>query len=401
MNICFVTMGGLLGQASAAPKLITGKARALSRLGHRVTVITDDPSAYYEVREGEFEPRPFPRWSSLLHRTIRRRADRWLASRGIPEAERPQFLCARDPGLALRVLYFVLTRPVDVLHAEKLGYAYPCLPARALCRVFLCIVQHDIETQRLADTCDLPAEAVRFIERFERAACARTDAVVAVSTQDRDRLAAIGVDRGRVAVIPHGLDADRFRRADGAAVRRRHRLGGGPVLVYHGTCSYRPNSEAIAELATDILPRVRREGADARLLVVGPDPPAHSPSPHIVFAGGVAADEELADHLAAGDVAVLPIRSGGGTRVKILEYFAAGVPVVSTAKGAEGIPVEDGTHLLFAEEAADMAARALSLLRDAELRARLVAAGRAFAAAHDWSRIAARFVELYRRRRAG
>ena len=389
-------MSGLTGQASASPKVIAQKAHALAGLGHRVLVVTDDPRAYCEARDGVFEPRPFPRWSFLLHRTLRRMADRRLAGHEIPAPERPQFHCAFDPGMVFRVLFCAVKESVDVLHAEKLGYAYPCLPARRLRGLFTVLVEHDVESQRLADTCALTPRARGFMERFERGACGRVDAVVTVSGEDRQRLVGLGVGEEKIRVIPHGVDTEQFSRGRGERIRKILGLEGAAVGVFHGTGSYRPNREAIAALVGEVVPAALGRGMDLKMLILGDSRSPGAPSPRVIFTGAVG-ERELADYIAAADVALLPIRTGGGTRVKILEYFAAGVPVVSTAKGAEGLGVEDGTHLLLAETPGEMAGAAARLAGDPALRARIVGNAREFARGRDWGAIALRYAELYAR----
>lgn len=401
MNLCIVTMSGLASQPSGSPKVVTQKARALAGLGHRVLVVTDDPRSYYEVMDGAFVPRPFPRWSLLLHRTIRRYAGRRLSGHGLPVLEQPQFHCAFDPGMALRVLFCASKESVDLLHAEKLGYAYPCLPARLLLGIFTVLVEHDVEYQRLADTCDLTPRAHRFMRRFERNACGRVDAVVTVSGEDRRRLTRLGVEGGKIHVIPHGVDTAQFARGRRERVRGMLGLEGAVVGIFHGTGSYKPNRDAIVSLVGEVLPAISGRGLDLKLLILGGPPPGVA-SPAVI-SPGVVEEGVLADYLAAADIALLPIRSGGGTRLKILEYFAAGVPVVSTAKGAEGLGAEDGKHLLLAETAEEMAGAALRLAGDPALRARIIRNALEFARGRDWRLIAMRYLELYSRgiRRAG
>ena len=143
-----------------------------------------------------------------------------------------------------------------------------------------------------------------------------------------------------------------------------------------GLLTYEPNRDGAAFFAAQILPRVRRLSAGARFHVVGRydsdaavDPWRDLPGVKVL--GEVA---DVAAELRAADIAVVPIRFGGGTRIKILEAFAHRIPVVSTSVGCEGLDVVDGEHLLVADDPETFASACIRLYEDADLRARLVAA---------------------------
>jgi glycosyltransferase involved in cell wall biosynthesis len=175
----------------------------------------------------------------------------------------------------------------------------------------------------------------------------------------------------------------------------RSRLGappGCPILVYHGIYSYPPNLESIEFLAREILPRLHGRGVVPKVMAVGPKPPSRSPHPDIVFTGPV---PEVAPYLLAADVAIVPLQRGGGTRMKVLDYFAARLPVVTTTKGVEGLPVTDGEHVLVRDDPDAFAAAVVEVLASPSRRSALGAAGRQLVETLDWSRIAERYlVEL-------
>ena len=157
------------------------------------------------------------------------------------------------------------------------------------------------------------------------AALQRVDQVIAVSTDDRDRMVEAGVDHHRITVIPHGVDAVPFRGASGEGLRERYGISeDAPLLFFHGTLDYWPNTEAVRFLVEQLLPRLLRSHPDTRILVCGRNPPAYYAHPAVVLAGSV---EDLPAHVAAADVCVCPVFAGGGTRMKLLEYMAAGQAV--------------------------------------------------------------------------
>lgn len=216
-------------------------------------------------------------------------------------------------------------------------------------------------------------------------------AVTVVAPHERDTLMAIGVPAAKVHVVPNG--------ADGADLVRPRAVADPPRLVYSGAITYAPNLEAVVWCLNQVMPRVRAVRPDVRLWVTGDtgdlplDRLPHRDSVH--FTG------RLPDVRAAvGDAAVVvvPLLTGGGTRLKVLEALALGTPVVSTAKGVEGLDVAAGVHALVADDPATFAAHVLRVVDDAALAARLSTAGRSLVAgAYTWDAIGARLLDLVER----
>jgi glycosyltransferase involved in cell wall biosynthesis len=153
-------------------------------------------------------------------------------------------------------------------------------------------------------------------------------------------------------------------------------------LLFVGNLGYEPNVDAAIWLAQEIVPRLRAAGLPAELRLAGSHPaaavaalaePSVEHGEHVEHVELCADPADLAPHYAWADVALAPVRAGGGTRIKILEAFAARVPVVATAIGAEGLAARDGEHLLIAGDAASLAAACRRLHDDADLARRLAA----------------------------
>jgi len=144
-----------------------------------------------------------------------------------------------------------------------------------------------------------------------------------------------------------------------------------------GTLAYYPNADAAMFFCREVLPRLGQAKPPPRLTILGRAPPASvlalGSRPGVTVLADV---PDVAPYYAASAIAVVPIRAGGGSRIKILEAFAHGRPVVSTRAGAEGLSVVHGRHLLIAEGAEDFAAAAQRLLSDRRLASRLAAAAR-------------------------
>jgi glycosyltransferase involved in cell wall biosynthesis len=202
------------------------------------------------------------------------------------------------------------------------------------------------------------AEARKF-QDLARRLLPRFDRILVGSTGDARRLAE-SFAATSFAVVPNGY------RLDAAVPPRAYRAEGPLRLLFIGTLGYAANADAVRFLCGDILPAVRRlTGREVRIDVIGGGADASimafAADPAIVVHGFVNDPMPLYD---AADLAVAPIRAGGGTRIKILEAFSRGVPVVSTRLGAEGLEVTDGVHLLLADDATAFAAACVRLKND-------------------------------------
>lgn len=234
----------------------------------------------------------------------------------------------------------------------------------------------------------------RKLARYERAVMRACDAVLAVSEDDRRTLAALA-PRTPVAVVPNGVDAAFFSRAAPGG----RLCFGAPTLVFSGTLDFRPNVDAVGWFAAAVWPRIRARRPDARLVLVGKRPaPALlrlAADPAVVLVGEV---PDARPYLAGAGVYVVPMRIGGGVRLKLLEALALEAPVVSTSMGAEGIlGLRDGLHCRLADQPAAFAQAVLDLLDQPDVGARMGAAGRALVAAqYDWSVIVPRLETFYR-----
>jgi glycosyltransferase involved in cell wall biosynthesis len=375
------------GAAVAIDRLAWG----LSRCRGPVYLVTDHRHRYFLYENGERRTLWYPRRFRLA--VPRRLISRWLELRGIPRTESFLYWPAADWSPVQRALYVARTHGLRAYQAAFPAYAIPCLCCRERLGGPVVLVEHNVEYQRIADqTRGIPPRGVRLLREIELGVCEAVDGIVAVSDADRAKLLADGVPGGKVQVIPHGVDLAAYDSATPHDVRGE--LGippGAAVLVYHGIYSYAPNREAVEVLGAEILPALRSLGIDAWVVAIGRDPPPASPDPHIIFTGPV---PSVAPYLLAADLAVVPLRQGGGTRMKVLDYFAARLPVVSTAKGIEGIPVRDGSEYVRADSPAEFAAAVARLLNHREEAHELARRGRAFVEPLDWLAIARRHAEL-------
>jgi glycosyltransferase involved in cell wall biosynthesis len=209
----------------------------------------------------------------------------------------------------------------------------------------------------------------RKMKRYETGVCADAAMTIAVSTEDRDELAH-AAKRGTFRAIPTGVDIDYFK-ANTA-------LAGSPTeLVFTGSMDWHPNEDAILYFIETILPLIRREVPEVSFTVAGRNPGAKllaaAREARVTMTGTVS---DVRPYIDKAAVYVVPLRVGGGTRLKIFEALAMGKAVVSTTIGAEGLPLEEGVHVVRADTAETFAAAVVALLRDRAAREDLGRNGR-------------------------
>lgn len=261
------------------------------------------------------------------------------------------------------------------------------------------LFQHNVEAviwERLRDTATSPLrkmvyriEAARMLS-YERDQCRRAGYVIAVSEEDAQRMRErFGVSR--IAAVPTGVDLDYFMpQGESPAVAD---------LVFVGSMNWAPNIDGVLYFCQEILPLILAARPDCKVAIVGRTPPVSIQKlpetyPNVTVSGSV---PDTRPYLWGSKVCIVPLRIGGGTRLKIYESMAARIPVVSTTVGAEGLPVADGEHLLLADETRAFAGACLRLLADREQRDRLAAAAWDLVSAHySWGHAADCFEAILR-----
>ena len=234
----------------------------------------------------------------------------------------------------------------------------------------------------------------RKLRRYEAHVCRLADRVVAVSEADAEALKRL-VPGLQPAVVPNGVDVGAYRAfvppAEFPPLAQ-------PALAFTGKMDFRPNVDGILWFWQEVWPLVRAEVPGAHLYVVGQRPHARlSPlkeDPSVTVTGFV---PDVRPYIAGAALYVVPLRIGGGTRLKVLEAMALGKAIVSTTLGCEGFPLEPGRHLLTADTPGDFAGAILALLRDEARRNALGDAAQSFAAGqYDWATIVPRLEALLR-----
>lgn len=215
----------------------------------------------------------------------------------------------------------------------------------------------------------------------------RFDKCVLVSERDRDILKQIGPDLD-IAVISNGVDIENYPLLAESSTK--------PVLLFVGRMSYQPNVDGAIFFCQEIFPLLKQQVPDVKLLIVGAQPPNSVlalASEDITVTGYV---ESVIPYYQQALISIVPLRSGSGTRLKILEAMALGRPVVSTSLGCEGLKVTQDENILVADTPADFVAQTVRLLRDESLRQRLITNGRNLVeGTYDWQAITRQLLHLY------
>lgn len=264
-------------------------------------------------------------------------------------------------------------------------------PSRAV------LFQHNVETiiwRRLSEQAPTAlhrwyfAGQARRMEEFERRICSAARHVIAVSGIDAGRMKEMfGIER--VSAVPTGTDVGYFRRPAGCPLVHD--------LVFVGSMDWIPNIDGVKWFVQEVMPLIRRKRPATSLVIAG-----RGPGPEIqALAGGnsgITVTGTVADirpYLWESRVSVVPLRIGGGTRLKIYEAMAASAPVVSTSIGAEGLDYREGQDLLTADEPEDFARKCLQLLENEDRRSAQAAAAFEFVnSRYSWERVASDFERI-------
>lgn len=224
------------------------------------------------------------------------------------------------------------------------------------------------------------------MRRYEPAQVRRFHHVIAVSDADRDVMRTM-VEASHISVVPTGVDLGQFPHDPKA-------VPSGPLVLFTGSMDWEPNIDGVEFFCKEIWPLVLANVPVARFRIVGRNPHhrvKNLASDSVEVTGTV---PSIVDHLRQAAVFVVPLRIGGGTRIKIYEAMAMGKATVSTSVGAEGLDVQHEHDILLVDDPIRFAGAVVSVLQDEELRRRLEARAAATAARFDWSVITEHFVEV-------
>jgi len=245
-------------------------------------------------------------------------------------------------------------------------------------------------------------KTVRQLRTLEQRATRDFDGHVVVSQRDRERLLKLN-PAAAISVVENGVDtayyADDQIEAAYASWRKGQPDGAGRNrLLFVGSMDYHANISAVIDFARSVWPGLQKAKPEFVFTIVGRDPAIQVRElmaiPGVEVSGTV---DDVRPYYREALASVVPLKVGGGSRLKILESMAAGVPVVSTALGAEGLEVRDQEDILIADSDDELSSTIKSVVEQDDLRRRLIVAGRALISArYDWSRLGADLLAVYR-----
>lgn len=378
-----------------------GKIRTYQMLkelkrNHRITYLTLDDEADPEARERA--PEYADELVCIPHHSRDKFTPGFYGELGLNLFSRLPYAIAkyRSPAMRRKITELTSTNLFDVVVCDFLAPAIN-VPRKLSCRSVL--FQHNVEAmiwKRHYETQANPIKKAylywqwRKMRAFEGVMCRRFDSVIAVSREDSDLM------RREYLVpnlddVPTGVDTAFFR--PGIVSDRREPN----TLVFTGSMDWLPNQDAIQYFTAEIMPLIKRKVPTVTLTVVGRNPyPAlielSKRDPSVIVTGRVA---DVRPYMERAAAYVVPLRIGGGTRLKIFEAMAMEKPIVSTTIGAEGLPVHDGSELLLADTPVAFAEAVIRVLSEQELATNLARCAAGLVRQHfGWDRVASRFAEV-------
>ncbi len=299
------------------------------------------------------------------------------------------------PEMAARLETALTAGDYDLVLAFEIGPGVTVAPylfqarnvARAVEDLEVSMIQAKVQAARSPLARFRYRQTWRKQRRYTRELLGHIHGCTVASETERRALTDIAPNGPPIAVVPNGLDLERYRGDFGPVER--------DTIVFPGALTYEANREAMRSFLREVFPRIRRARPTATLYITGRtdgvDLRALPLGEGVVLTGYL---PDVRPRIARSVVCVAPLTLGGGTRIKILEAMALGTPVVATSKGAEGLEVTPGQDIIIADDPAHFAAEVVRLLENEELRATISAAGRRTVEQYDWQTIGQRLTSF-------
>jgi glycosyltransferase involved in cell wall biosynthesis len=370
---------------NGAARRVLEMTRALSSAGVAVTLLHAGTSGFFQP---DLRVIGFP----ALENSIVTKHFSWSGALDT-------YLSSANPALYHALIQLMLKLRIDILQLEG--------PWSILAAELANMIAGKIPT--VYDSHNVESLSVRFSSSIggmwpfatllEKETVKYSELVFCVSELDKARMCKLyDLPDGKVTVIPNGVRNSDYKMESEKQIRKRLHLPlHSKIVLFHGELGWKPNAQAAQTIVESISTRFERESQDTAFLIAGPHASREllqqaKRHPNTRILGYV---PNIAEYVCAADVCVAPMRTGSGTKLKILEYFAAGKPVVATQKAVEGLEVTDGIQGLFCEDAGEEFIRAIRVALMPEFSRKLGESARAFAERFEWSTIAKKIVKAY------
>ncbi len=315
------------------------------------------------------------------------------------------FFADLNPSYIFKLYKIIKENKPDMIH---ISYPQGLFVAKVLTKFnkispYIVYEAHDVEAKRLNDVV-LTEQDVQAIKRWvsylygsmiERISCKLVDHIITVSEKDKDEfIKRYSLDKNKITVIPTGTvnpDLKNYNK-----INCKKKLGvteDKAIILFHGVYDYYPNKEAVKLITKYIAPKIHEEHEKVLFAIAGKGAPKYEDE-KIKYLGFV---DDLNELLVASDIAIVPVLTGGGTRVKILDYIGAGLPIVTTKKGIEGINANNGKHAIIVDDVNEEFIEAINyLIENNDERERLGRTARKLAEEeYDWNTIGEKLNRLY------
>jgi len=376
MNILVVSSEDLTKPSGGASNRAYHLAKALKKVGNTVIVLQSKKPANRQDYSDDFE----------IHTYLQRIGKREL-----------YFFNDINPFFVHAIAKLVKQRHIDIIQVEQPWGVIAAYAVSRLARKEQKVVYNSQNVQATVQNelarSSKTEEGSGFLEVIiahllaintqiiEGLAARLSDIVLCVSSIDkRAFMNMYGIDSDKITLVPNGTSLQKAQSAS----RNKELFGldrSKLAIVFHGTYMYAPNREAIRCIRNSVAPYFKRHSAEVEFVVAGNEVP-RCEFDNVRCLGFV---DDIYTLLKSSDIAIVPLKSGGGTRLKILDYFAAGLPVVTTEKGIEGIEASDQVQALIVNKTGDFIRALMYLIDDAKERERISAnAFKLVKSLYDW-----------------
>ena len=373
MKICIIAPYNVLSLSSGASSRVFGIAKGLSTHGASVFVLHHGPPISFSFN---FKFIKFKSFSPLL--------------------DSSNYFHPLNPFYSLQLSRLLKKYDPDVVQGEQPWSAFPTVLFTKRFGIPYMLDEHNVEVlwSVYASRTPFLTPYTFIIEKF---AISNSSLILTASDIDKKQLLRIyKISKEKLFVIPNGVDLSRFSNMPSSSTLK-NKLGFNPkskIVVFHGLLSARQNYEAVKLIIEYIAPKVK----DAKFLIIGKSSQPwlkvrSETQKNTLILGHVPKIEE---YIMAADVCIVPLRSGSGTRLKVIEYLAAGKPLVTTAKGCQGIGLQREVHAKVCEEVNDCFIDSLKeLLSDEKLANEMGSAAMEYAKRFDWKRVTKGITDIY------